>query len=295
MDAPFRVGVDIGGTKTAAGLVSRDGAVLERKELPTATDSLPRLLDDIEQLIRPWLGRAGSVGLCAPGYLDPQSGRITLASNVPALTGSDLAGELSSRIARPARLGNDANAAALAEFRLGAARGWDSVFYLTVSTGIGGGFVDRRGILRGHGGAASELGHLAVVPGGRPCGCGNSGCLEMYASGTALARTASELSGTELSTSEVIAGWRAGEDGPSRAADEAVAALARGLAAVTQLFDPEGFVFGGSVAVRNPDFADAVAEATAELLGSRRVPPVRLAGLGGDAGILGAALLPFQD
>lgn len=285
--ASFRIGVDIGGTKTAAGLVSADGTVVARHECPTQTDSFAGLLADIGQLIGPWLPQADSIGLCAPGYLDPRSGRITLASNVPALTGADPAGELSRLTGRPARLGNDADAAALAEFRVGAARDWDSVFYLTVSTGIGGGFVGSQGVLTGHSGAASELGHLVVVPGGRPCGCGNRGCLEMYASGTALAAAAPPGHGAR----EVLAAWRAGEDAAGAAVAEAVDALARGLAAVTQLLDPEGIVFGGSVAVNNPDFMEAVGRALRQYLQNRRPPLLRLAELGTDAGIVGAALL----
>src|SRR5690625_1747445 len=285
--ASFRIGVDIGGTKTAAGLVGADGTVVARDEYPTQTDSFAGLLGDICRLIGPWLPQADGIGLCAPGYLDPRSGRITLASNVPARTGTDPAGERSRLTGRPARLGNDADAAALAEFRVGAARGWDSVFYLTVSTGIGGGFVSSRGVLMGHSGAASELGHLVVVPGGRPCGCGNRGCLEMYASGTALAAAGPSGHGAR----EVLAARRGGEEAAAGPVREAVGALARGLAAVTQLLDPEGIVLGGSVAVNNPDFAEAVESALREYLQNRRPPVFRLAELGADAGIVGAALL----
>lgn len=285
------IGIDIGGTKTAAGLC-RDGVVLERAELPTPADSLDGLLKVVHDLTDPWLADAGSVGACAPGWHDPRSGRISLAANIPALTGVDLTHTLEDLLGRSVAVGNDADAAALAEFRIGAAREWDSVFYATISTGIGGGHVSSQGILSGHAGAAAEIGHMIVRPGGRLCTCSARGCLEAYASGKSLARHASLLSGRDLSSAEVLEMWRSADPLATDVVAEAASALAVGLAIISQILDPQGLVLGGGVVIGNPDLVEYVMDELAELMGERRVPEVRLAELGADAGMLGASLLP---
>lgn len=289
----YSIGVDIGGTKIAAGLCRGD-VVEKHGELPTPTDSLDDLLKAVFDLVQPWLSVTDVIGVCTPGWHDPRSGRISLATNIPALTGVDLAAELDDLLGVPVTVGNDADAAAVAEFRLGAARDWDSVFFTTVSTGIGGGHVSVAGVLRGHAGAAAEIGHMIVRPGGAQCACGARGCLEAYASGKSLARRASERSRRQLSSEEVLEMWRSGDETATGVVREAAQTLATGLAIVTQLLDPEGIVIGGGVAIGNPDFCEFVTDEFAEVLAARRVPEIRPAALGASAGMLGAALLPQE-
>ncbi len=288
---PLSLGVDIGGTKIAAGLLA-GGNLHSRVEVATPAADLGELLRAIRDLVRPLVDQADSVGVCTPGYHDPRSGRISFASNLPALKDTDLAQELGSALGRPVTVGNDADAATLAEYRLGAAQGWDSVFYLTVSTGIGGGYMGPGGLLRGHTGTASEVGHLCVVPDGLACGCGARGCLEAHGSGTAIARQASARGGLEVSTRQVFAAWQAGDRVASEVIQDAAAAVARGLAAVCQLLDPQGLLLGGGVAAGNPAFVDLVRQVLAGQLHNREVPELRVAALGVDAGVIGAALLP---
>lgn len=289
----YSIGVDIGGTKIAAALC-RSEAVEEQRELPTPVDSRDELLSTIFELIQPWLKETHLIGVCTPGWHDPRSGRIRLASNIPALTGADLAAELDDLLGVPVAVGNDADAAALAEFRLGAARDWDSVFFTTVSTGIGGGHVSPAGVLRGNSGAAAEIGHMIVRPGGAECTCGARGCLEAYSSGKSIARRASERSRRQLSSVEVLEMWRSGDSVAAAVVIEAAQALATGLAIVSQLLDPEGLVLGGGVANGNPDFCELVRDEFTEVMVDRRLPEIRQAALGASAGMLGAALLPLE-
>ena len=287
------IGIDIGGTKIAAGLC-RDGIVLERAERATPTDNLDELLEVVFDLVQPWSTLTTLIGVCTPGWHDPRSGRISLAANIPALTGVDLAAALDDLLGQQVAVYNDADTAALAEFRLGAARDWDSLFFTTVSTGIGGGYASSAGLLRGHAGAAAEIGHMIVRPGGLDCKCGSKGCLEAYASGKSIARRASKKSGRDLSSHEVFEMWRSGDAIATEMVTDAAAALAAGLAIVSQLLDPEGLVLGGGVANGNPDFAELVTDELAACMDDRRVPVLRLAELGADTGMLGAALLPWE-
>ena len=293
MDNKVSLGIDIGGTKTAVGLL-RDGRLTARAETPTPTGDRELLLDAIHGLVAPLLDQAGTIGVCAPGYLDPRSGRIGHASNLPALAGLALAGAVSGRLGRQAVAANDADAAALAEFRLGAARETGSAFYLTVSTGIGGGFVGPGGLLKGNSGSAAELGHLCIDPQGAACACGGRGCLETVASGTAIAARATEAYGRPVSTATVFSDWRAGSSVAAAVIETATVALGRGLAAVAQLLDPQVIVIGGSVAVHNPDFVAETGRQLAACLHNRPGPEIRLAALGADAGVIGAALLPLE-
>lgn len=290
MDNRAFIGVDVGGTKTAVALCSGD-RVLQHAQEATPVSDLNGLLDLVTALAAPWLEQAAGIGVCTPGWHDPRTGRISLAGNIPALTGADLRSLLQERLRLPVTVGNDADAAALAEFRLGAARGWDSLFFVTVSTGVGGGFVNGSGILTGHSGTAAEIGHLQVVPGGLRCACGASGCLEAHASGTAIARLASERSGRQLTARQVFALWHEGDAVATETVSSAAAALGAALHSVTQLLDPQGIVLGGGVVAGNPQLASLIHSELAARLSGRPVPVVVTAGLGGDAGVLGAALL----
>ncbi|HEX8498817.1 MAG TPA: ROK family protein, partial [Actinomycetales bacterium] len=188
------IGVDVGGTKIAAGVVDDEGALLAttRRETPATDAALieEQIQSAVDEL------RAGheitSVGVAAAGFVDSRTGTVLFAPNL-AWRDEPLGADLQKRLGLPVKVENDANAAAWGEFRFGAARDVDDMVLLTVGTGLGGGIVSDSQLLRGAGGLGAELGHVRVVPDGIRCGCGNRGCWEQYASGSALEREARDL------------------------------------------------------------------------------------------------------
>ncbi len=304
------IGVDIGGTKIAAGVVDENGAVVARARRETpATD--PELIEDqvadaVAELRTDHDVEA--IGVAAAGFVDSARGVVLFAPNL-AWRDEPLVGDLERRVGLPVRLENDANAATWGEFRFGAAREVDDMVMLTVGTGLGGGIVAGGQLLRGAHGIGGELGHVRVVPDGLRCGCGNRGCWEQYASGSVLQREARELvaSGSlhaerlrELcgGDAENLHGWmvtRAAQEGDP-AATELLADLGRwlgeGMASVAAALDPAVFVLGGGVVEAGDLLVDPARAALARNLPARGHRPavgVEAATLGNTAGVIGAA------
>jgi glucokinase len=263
------VGIDIGGTKIAAGVIDSKGNILAREQLAT-----PQGGENIAAAVAWMLGQLDAdggttVGVAVPGYVSTDHRSVANAANL-ALKEARLADWIEERADVRAVVLNDANAALWAEFRFGAARGVSNVAMLTVGTGIGGGLLVNGQLVSGAHGWAGEAGHMTVVPDGRPCGCGSRGCLDRYASGTALGHTAaSEADFAELGH------W-----------------LGYGLSQVAMLLDPDLFLLGGGVSAAGAALTDPTELRLAGLLAERgreQTPPVRLAQLGPDAGFIGAA------
>lgn len=193
------IGVDIGGTKIATGLV-RGARVLERISLPTLADRpkedvLRQVFASVDLILERTghsLGEIAGIGIVAPGPLDPQTGELLYSPNIPALRDVPIAHLMRERYGRPVRVENDANAAGLAEALFGAGAGYAHVFYVTVSTGIGTGVILGGKIYGGRTGMAVEAGHVTIDYEGPLCNCGHRGCIEAFASGTAIARRAKE-------------------------------------------------------------------------------------------------------
>ncbi|QBI18166.1 ROK family protein [Egibacter rhizosphaerae] len=317
------VGVDIGGTKIAAGIVSPDGSVSMHSRVGTPSGDPVRMADAVVELVQSlgaaWTEPATStgavrpaalpVGVGAAGIVD-RDGRVRFSPNVPGWLDHPLQEQLSERLDAPVAVENDANAAAWGEFRVGAARGAGrSAALLTVGTGVGGGIVEDGRLIRGANGLAAELGHLIVAEGGVKCECGNRGCLESYASGTAIGRTARDrvrdgslppdseliaLEPDELTGVAVTRASQRGDEGAQAVLAECGSWLGVGLANVVNALDPEVVVVGGGGAqAGEPLLAPARAACEERLVGRdyRRVPPVVPAELGEDAGIIGAAML----
>src|SRR5436190_13429545 len=207
------VGVDVGGTKVAAGLVNAAGEILSQQRVNmVSNDSAERGLQAVFSAITQVLagGASGVVGIriCAPGPLDPKTGVILNPPNVPCWRNFPLAEEVRKKYSVNVKVDNDANAAALAETRWGAARGYNNVFYATIGTGIGTGIVLDDNIFHGRTGAAGEGGHTSIDYRGPICGCGKPGCIEVLASGTGIARRAREriAAGVQSSMLEVAGG-----------------------------------------------------------------------------------------
>ena len=193
------IGVDIGGTKIAGGIVGADGAILARSRKETERDPrqvVATIVDVVQDLVevagREGLGDVEAVGLGAPGFVDETRRVVRFAPNIDWAE-EPLADAVSGATGLPAIVENDANAAAWGEFRFGAGRDAHDLVAVTVGTGIGGGIVLGDRLVRGAYGMAAEFGHLVRVPDGRLCGCGKRGCWEQYASGNALLRKAREL------------------------------------------------------------------------------------------------------
>jgi glucokinase len=303
------IGVDIGGTKVAAGIVDEAGRVIDRERRPTPghdvgeTESI--IVDVVETLAK--RHEVAAVGIGAAGWIGLDNATVMFSPHL-AWRNESLLEALRGRIARPLFLENDANAAAWAEYRFGAARDEPVVVCVTLGTGIGGGLVVGGTVYRGAYGIACEYGHMTLVPEGRLCACGNRGCWEMYASGRALARDARELA-TESPVAAArlltVAGSIDALDGPTVTAvaaegDPAASSicvtmgrwLGRGLANLAAVLDPSVFVIGGGVSEAGELLLRPAREEFAHTLtgrGFRPVARVFRAALGPDAGLVGAA------
>lgn len=306
--------IDIGGTKLAAGLVETTGRLVERAEVPTrAAEGLEPVLGRIVGLGRKLLDRAASgggavhrVGVGCAGPVDLARGLVFSPPNLPGWREVPLVARLEADLGLPVVLENDANAAALGEFRYGAGRGARSLVYVTVSTGIGGGIVLDGEIWHGLKDAAGEVGHMTVVPDGPVCGCGNRGCLEAVAAGPAIARRAREAvaagrptrlaEATQPTAAEVVRLAGEGDAVAREIWEGTVEYLAIGMGAVITLLAPERVVIGGGVSRAGEALFRPLREAVRRRV--RLVPveqiPILPAALGPDVGILGAAAVALD-
>jgi glucokinase len=257
MADPRVLGVDLGGTKTAVSVWTPDGTRLASRRFSTIPGPPEPNLERIEALGRELLGgaRPASIGVSGGGPLDPERGIIISIPNLPGWTEVPIARRLSAAFGAPVGIENDANACAIAEHRFGAGRGSRNMVFLTLSTGIGGGLILDGRIYRGHRFLAGEAGHTTIVPDGPPCGCGNRGCLETFASGTGIARRLRErraaLAGAggppvdiPGTAKDVVDRARAGDAFSLDFLEETAAWLAVGLANLVYILDPERIVLG---------------------------------------------------
>ncbi|MEO5710507.1 MAG: ROK family glucokinase [Nocardioidaceae bacterium] len=303
------VGIDIGGTKIAGGVVDEQGKILAtaRRESPaTDTDAIERNVEDLVAELRADHDVV-AVGVGAAGFVDSKRSMVLFAPNL-AWRDEPLRADLEKRIDLPVVIENDANAAAWGEFIFGAGEDVEDTLLVTVGTGVGGGIVLNGQLHRGAFGVAAEIGHMRVVPDGRICGCGNRGCWEQYASGTALVRDTKEQArqGSLIARSLVDRAGGVDEiDGPliteaARDGDsfarEQLASLGRwlgeGIASLTAVLDPAVVVIGGGVSEAGELLLGPVrAHFKANLTGRHYRPEleVRAALLGNSAGMIGAA------
>ena len=289
------IGVDVGGTKIAVGVL-RGEDLLDRHVQPTPETGWPAVLDAIAaqimalQLVHP---DAVAVGIGVPGPLTADRRGVKFAPNIYGFTDVPLVAGLHERTGQTVVLENDAKAAALAEASLGAARGTGSSVYVTVSTGIGSGIVIGGRIWRGHNGVAGEFGHVTVLPGGPVSGAGLDGALEAVASGTAIARDASYALNREVSTAEAFALAQTGNPHARRVVEQAMKHIGVAIADIQKLLDPEVFVIGGGVAAVGDYFFAGVDRAAQEYGAAFAPVIIRRAQLAADAGVIGAALSAF--
>jgi glucokinase len=303
------VGVDIGGSKVAAGVVDEGGRVLDREWRDTPGADVAQTESTIVEVVGALADRheVGAVGIGAAGWIGADHATVLFSPHL-AWRNEPLRAGLAGRIAAPVIVENDANAAAWAEHRFGVAQGEPVVVCVTLGTGIGGGMVAAGSVFRGAFGIACEYGHMTLVPDGPLCACGNRGCWEMYASGRALARDARELVAQSPAMAAGLlarAGSLEGLTGPlvtAAAADGDPSAmsicttmgrwLGRGLANLAAALDPSMFVIGGGVSAAGDVLLPPAREEFANCVtgrGFRPLAAIEVAALGPDAGLVGAA------
>jgi glucokinase len=301
------LGVDVGGTKLVAATVDAQGRILDRRRQETPARDGDSLVDALRELITDLAGDGTPVGVGVAGMVD-RTGRVRYGPNI-GVRDLDLADRLAAVAGGTVAVVNDANAAVLGEQRAGAGRGRDDVLLFTLGTGVGGGVVLGGELRDGAHGFGGEVGHVIVEEGGRPCPCGNRGCIEAYASGTAIGLAARD----RLVDPEVVSALRDDRELSGRSVTGAAVAgdaLAQSIlvdvgrwlgvaaASLVNVLDPELILVGGGAAAATAPWVVPAAEhAMAErLLGKRLrpVPPFELAELGDDAGVVGAAMLALD-
>ncbi|PTL39106.1 ROK family protein [Alkalicoccus saliphilus] len=251
----YSIGIDIGGTKTAVGLVTSEGTVLLEETLKTDQSVPPaemclRIINTADQLTAETgldLSFMEGLGIIAPGPLNSKTGRILCPPNLPGWENFDIVNVFTSRYEFPVKLQNDANAAAEAEKWLGGAKDLHNFIYLTISTGIGGGIFAEGNLLEGRTGNAAEVGHMVMDPAYGTCRCGQKGCFEWIASGTAIARRGSERFGKSLSSQEVVQLYMDGETAAVELMTDIFRNIGIGCVSLINLFDPEKIIIGGGV------------------------------------------------
>lgn len=321
--AQWAIGVDIGGTKVAAGLVDAGGAVTAREYADTPHRSTaPQVVEDVivtavTTLVEGHLRDkqdSAPIGVGAAGFVDADRSTVRFAPHLN-WRNEPLAARLQERLGQSVTIENDANAAAWAEYRFGAGRGEPRLVLITMGTGIGGGMVFDGHLERGRHGMAAEFGHMTAVPDGHRCECGNRGCWEQYASGPALRREAVEriraggprttalaqACGGDLRLVTGVMVTELANAGDPEAQDvlgQIGTALGRGLANVVAALDPGMIVIGGGVSQAGALLLDPARAALARHVtgrGHRRIPQLRIASLGPAAGMIGAADLARRD
>jgi glucokinase len=303
------IGVDIGGTKIAAGVVDEQGAILDRVKLATPKDSA-----QVAATIAEAVGtlrennEAEAVGLGAAGFVSADRATVLFAANM-SWRNEPLRERIEGLVGLPVVVENDANVAAWGEARFGAGGREDNVVMLTIGTGVGGGVIIDGRLLRGHFGIGAELGHYRVQPGGLLCGCGQHGCLEQYASGSALTRSVKKAAAADPERAKVLLGLgdgtaegilgshitaaaREGDPVALEGFTEVATWIGQAMADMTAILDPGVFVLGGGVSEAGELLAGPARKRYHEAVpatGQRPVADVVTATLGPDAGIIGAA------
>jgi glucokinase len=309
------IGVDIGGTKVAAALVSSTGEISHKTRVPMmATGDAAAGFGSVKQAVNAIFAAAPEVrsqvmgiGICSPGPLDPNSGVVINPPNLPCWRGFPLADETRKEFGVPVRVDNDANAAGLAEAIWGAGVGYSNVFFAILGTGIGTGVVFDRKIYHGRTGSAAEGGHMTIDYKGPRCGCGKPGCIEALASGPAIARRAqAKLAGGAQSKILALAGglelvraehvgqaFHEGDAVAREVLEETAFLLTVWLGNMVDLLEPDVMVAGGGVAELMSSFFSSIRENFKSWAINQRAGeiPLVLARYGSDAGIAGAAAL----
>jgi glucokinase len=299
----YSIGVDLGGTNLRAAAIGRDGKMLEKvagsAPIQAGPDAVVADMVVSIQALQKRLGQENlvGVGVGVPGFIRMETGVVGGWGNGPAFNGYPIRDEIERRLGAKVILENDANSAALGEKWIGAGQDVDDLVLLTLGTGIGGGIVIGGKILHGYLGMAGELGHLTVAANGNPCGCGNTGCVEKHASATAIGAVARLLNlGPNLTSEEVYNLAVEGNDRARRVFQSMGEALGITLANLVNIFNFPLYLLSGGPLPAWEFFAPAMLAEVERRSLTYRIAPTRIerARLGNEAGLYGAAYLPFQ-
>ena len=309
----YRIGVDLGGTNIAAGIVDESGKIIRSASTPTlATRPYADVIADMGKLVNALIAESGiakdqfeSVGVGSPGAI--KNGIVVFANNL-GWYNVPLAAELNKHTGLPVYADNDANVAALAEYSFGACKGYQNSMTITLGTGIGSGIVINGKLYSGSHGVGAELGHMCVEVGGIPCSCGNSGCWERYGSATALIRegregmardsqsminTLAQGDPEKVTAKTVIDAAKAGDKTACEIFDKYIEYITMGLINIVNCFDPDVIAIGGGVAGAGKFLLDAIEKSYEDHVFYKDIPHAKIcfAEMGNDAGIIGAAML----
>jgi glucokinase len=303
------VGIDVGGTKIAGALVSETGEILTSLKVPTPAHSTDELINAVVAMVEELRSgqEVAAVGVAIAGFIDADQSEVIYSPNL-SLRNEPLKAKLEAKLGVNVFVENDANAAGWAEYRFGAGQGSKHMMMITIGTGVGGAIVANGDLFRGGFGIGAELGHVNFVQEGRECGCGQRGCLEKYASGTALLESAKELaaSGTaegarlaeleaevgELTGTEVYQAINEADPGAMRLLNELGTNIGKAVASFAAILDPQMLVLGGGLSVAGELLLKPIRESYLEHLPARGYRPemkIVTASLINDAGVVGAA------
>jgi glucokinase len=292
------LGVDVGGTKMLAGVVDREGQVVRREERATPQSSQDAFLEELDSVVESLLeDDVAALGFGLPSTIDQRTGRCVASVHIP-LADLDFRDRMSERFRLPVAIDNDGNAAAIAEWKLGAGLGASHIVALTLGTGIGGGLILDGKPYRGSIGAGAELGHIVLDYDGVPCGgaCTGRGHFEALAAGSAADGAAAQRFGHGASSRQLVEAARAGDEGAMDDLAEIGHRLGAGIASFVNIFNPELVILGGGFAHAE----ELILDSARETLAIEALPPgrdlVRIvrAEFGHEAGMVGAALVAFE-
>ena len=311
----YRIGVDLGGTNIAVGIVSEEGAIVAKKSVKTgASRPFAEIMKDMADCILSLLADQNislddvvCIGIGTPGSVNNETGMLVYANNFKDGENIPMRELLQKYINKPVYLGNDANVAALGEVISGAAKGVDNAIMITLGTGVGGGIVINGQIYEGQYAAGAELGHILLVKDGEQCSCGRKGCWEAYASATGLIRQTKHAMidnpdsiMNEMATIENVSGrtafdaMRKGDAVAKNVCDTYIEYIAAGMVDLMNIFRPEVFIIGGGICNEGDTLLVPIRKYVNEhIYGGDRNPEqkIAVAQLGNDAGIIGAAVI----
>jgi len=298
VSAQRAIGVDVGGTKILAGIVDRQGEVARREERSTPISSQDELLSELDRIVETLLeDDVAGLGFGLPSTIDQRTGRAVSSVHIP-LADLDFRDRMGERFGLPVAIDNDANAAAIAEWRLGAGRGASHVVVLTLGTGIGGGLILDGRPYRGSIGAGAELGHIVLEYGGPPCGAGCTGLghFEAVVSGSVADAAAVRRFGAGTDARDLVGAAIAGDEGAREDLGEIGRRLGSGIASLVNIFNPEIVVLGGGFSEAGELVLAPARETLARdgLRPARDLVRIEWAELGAEAGMVGAALVGFE-
>ncbi len=313
----YYIGVDLGGTNTAVGLVKENGELILKKSVPTDSKDTANLVKNMGELINLIIKESGideqeikSIGIGVPGTIDSKNGVVVYANNIN-MDHFPIAEELKKYCDMPIFISNDANVAALGEAVAGGAKDCDSAVVVTLGTGVGGGIILDNKIWEGYMSAGAEIGHMVICVDGEECSCGRKGCWEAYSSATALIRDTKraitlnpdslmcKLSKEEgkVSGKTAFVAAKMGDQAAKAVVDNYIKHLAEGIANIVNLLAPKCILLGGGIAHEGDNLLIPLREAAKSLMyGGDNVEHAKIdrCVLGNDAGIIGAAMLGKQ-